>query len=199
MMTNQPESIGDGFDGMSPVAPEFDALDSDGLAGGMERSGFSRYSLRRKTVQTFLLMVTGIALAGTASGLALFAPVEWSAWRWALAVVCCLCLATALVAIVGYVKNGLRSVMLEEWIRRDGGGGPGIQRGSGGEGRNQGRGDSAGRVEAALYQGCSAGTGGTDGGRHEGQERRVGAGFVGSSHGSGSDSGAAKAGQRWGN
>lgn len=116
MLTDRSENISDEFDAPS----EFDTLDSDGLAGGMERSGFSRYSLRRKTMQTFLLMVAVIALSGTASGLALFAPIGWSVWRWALAAVCCLCLLTALVAIAGYVKNGLRSVMLEEWIRRMG-------------------------------------------------------------------------------
>ncbi len=116
MLTDRSENISDEFDAPS----EFDTLDSDGLAGGMERSGFSRYSLRRKTMQTFLLMAAVIALSGTASGLALFAPVEWSLWQWALAAVCCLCLLTALVAIAGYVKNGLRSVMLEEWIRRMG-------------------------------------------------------------------------------
>ena len=120
MLTDRSENFSDDFEALSPAAAEFDTLDSDGLAGGMERSGFSRYSPRRKTMQTFLLMMAVIALAGTASGLSLFAPVEWSAWRWALAAVCCLCLLTALVAISGFIKNGLRSVMLEEWIRRMG-------------------------------------------------------------------------------
>lgn len=120
MLTDRSESISDDFDTLPPAASEFDTLDFDGLAGGMERSGFSRYSPRRKTIQTFLLMTTVIAFSGAASGLSLFAPVEWSVWRWTLASVCCLCFLTALVAVAGYVKNGLRSVMLEEWIRRMG-------------------------------------------------------------------------------
>ena len=121
MLTDRTENISDDLDALSSSgSSEFDALDLDGLAGGMERSGFSKYSLRRKTMQTFLLMAGVIALSGVASGLSLLAPVEWSVWRWTLAAVCCLCFLTALVAIAGYVKNGLRSVMLEEWIRRMG-------------------------------------------------------------------------------
>ena len=120
MLTDRSENISDDFGALSPAAPEFDTLDSGGLAGGMERSGFSKYSLRRKSIQTFLLLVTVIALAGAASGLSLFAPVEWSVWRWTLTAVCCLCLLAAVVAIAGYIKNGLRTVMLEEWIRRMG-------------------------------------------------------------------------------
>ena len=120
MLTDRSENISDDFDAPSPAASEFDTLDSDGLVGGMERSGFSRYSPRRKTIRTFLLMVAVIALAGAASGLSLFAPVGWSVWRWTLTAVCSLCFLVALVAIAGYVKNGLRSVMLEEWIRRMG-------------------------------------------------------------------------------
>ena len=120
MLTDRSENFSEDFDALSPAAPEFDVLDSDGLAGGMERSGFSRYSLRRKTVQTFLLMIVGLALAGAASGMVLLAPVEWSVWRWTLATVCGLCFLVTLLAIGGFIKNGLRSVMLEEWIRRMG-------------------------------------------------------------------------------